>query len=288
MSLAFLLGLMMAAAPPRPARPVTVPEPPMRWGRDTFEGLPVGAKICCGGADSPPVAPPERPHDALEYVPPEAALPQIESLALTTEEAERLNGDSRLSARERWCRSEERKNSPGLLDVLTLHAEVDDCPGEVLSDASTGCLMFGLGVSRESGLTGSIVFNERNIDFAPGPKAPWTLSSQPAFIPLLLESLRIRTSDRTPHEKGRRIARLIKPWMTHEQIHALFGESRSVLWDLTQSRITYVDYGVSIDRCGGVTFRDDSPQARNVWWDWITPSRADRVERVDFGNLYWE
>jgi hypothetical protein len=111
---------------------------------------------------------------------------------------------------------------------------------------------------------------------------------QSALAPLLLESLRIRTSDLPLYDKGRRLARLIKPWMTYEQIHALFGESRAVLWDLTESRITYVDYGVSIDRCRRITFRDDSAQAKEIRWDWISAPQTDEYRRIDFGNLYWE
>src|SRR5262249_35064962 len=50
-----------------------------------------------------------------------------------------------------------------------------------VQEASTGSLMFGLGVNSDSGLTGSIVFNERNFDVARVPPGWDDLLSGGAF-----------------------------------------------------------------------------------------------------------
>jgi hypothetical protein len=193
-----------------------------------------------------PVPPPVVP--LLEFRP-----AQVETSSLEADEAaEGLDADlslsSWLSPRERWCRRRAATNSVALRDVLTLYADLAVWDEERIED----------------GLT---VVHVSSIWLA---QPPAHVAHHTAFVQLLLESLQIRTSDRPPAEKGRRIARLIKPWMTWEQVHALFGESKALLWDYHTWRVTFVAYGVSIDRCGRVVCRDDSDEAKNVRWDWVT------------------
>jgi hypothetical protein len=250
MSLVFLLGLMIGAAPP-PVAPTDGEGDEYITLHECWSSRRVRVRELAPGSGS------LARESVRTSVPPEAALPQLESLALPTEEAaERLDADPWLSARERCVRRQESASGVTLCDVLALYAEFDEP-----QDRHYG----------------------RRIPAIPdAARFAAEFTCYPAFAPLLLESLRIRTSDRTPHEKGRRLARLIKPWMTHEQIHALFGESKAVIWDLSESRITYVDYGVSIDRCRRITFRDDSSEAKGIRWDWFTERVRTEAETNPF------
>jgi hypothetical protein len=72
-----------------------------------------------------------------------------------------------------------------------------------------------------------------------------------AFRLLLRRSLAIRTSDLPPAEKGRQIAKLVKRWMTWDDVHALFGESEAVQYHLGGTwaaigNVEYSLYGVSV------------------------------------------
>src|SRR5262249_31673405 len=58
------------------------------------------------------------------------------------------------------------------------------------------------------------------------------------------------TSDTAPEEKGRQLARLVKPRMSWAQVHALFGQSEAVFYDhsrLAFGRVVYAEYGVSVE-----------------------------------------
>src|SRR5262249_23773776 len=72
----------------------------------------------------------------------------------------------------------------------------------------------------------------------------------PPFALLLREAARLRNSDLPPAEKGRQIAKLVRPWMTWPQVHGLFGESEAVLYDLPSHvgccRALYLLYGVCV------------------------------------------
>jgi hypothetical protein len=72
--------------------------------------------------------------------------------------------------------------------------------------------------------------------------------TDPRFAPVLQRSLQIRLSDCPPREKGRQLLGLLQPWMTFEQVHALFGESEAVVFDIFPcGRIAYCDYSVVVD-----------------------------------------
>src|SRR5262249_3370097 len=155
-----------------------------------------------------------------------------------------------------------------LLDVLSLCADLG-------RDKSTGFIF------------GNDFFTTRRSGWRSvcGP----TVGCDPAFAPLLQKSLQIRLSDRAPFEKGKQIAKLVKPWMTREQIHALFGESQAVIWDPAEACVTYVDYAVCVDRYNRAVCRDDEEQAKDVWWDYLTPCpwRAPISNRLYPGCAIW-
>jgi hypothetical protein len=258
MSFACLLGLMIGAAPP-----AMVPS-----AGECIEYVPAHPQLPfpLGSTRSLPRSP--RPQ---QEVPPEIRK-LLEAMVTMTEEeaAQRLDAEISpspwLSPRERWCRGMEATNHVSLLDVLTLYADLGNWD-------PMSCFYYGF--------TDSIILPPQRRDFV----------CHPAFVSLLLESLEIRTSDRSPSDKARRLARLVKPWMTWAQIHALFGESKAVIWDHAASRVVYVDYGVSIDSCHRIVYRDDSPQAKEIQWDWVTQpvirerTTTSKVFNVDFGFM---
>jgi hypothetical protein len=128
-----------------------------------------------------------------------------------------------------------------------------------------------------------------------GTASVWVLPgvlSDPAFAPMLRRSLEIRKSDLVPLEKGRRLLRLVKPWMTLAQVHALFGESEAVFWQLwltPVAGIVYIDYGVTVAR-GRRGGEQEEPQKAckadqekpGVWEFLPAAMSADREEVFNF------
>jgi hypothetical protein len=178
-----------------------------------------------------------------------------------------------LSARERWARRQSVRNSVAFRDVLTLCMDLgwlEEC----------GNFLIGISVSPDSGGA----FDSR-LSPSRDPLRRF-FGYQPAFVPLLLKSLKIRLSDRSPFEKGRKLAKLVRPWMTREQIHALFGESEAVIRDHLGVAWRYLDYGVCIDGYNNASCQDDKEPATDFWWDWVTTTHLKgptyRWSRIGF------
>jgi hypothetical protein len=227
-------------------------------GAEPVDYAPPYPQLPCLGSSCPSEAsPPERaPRPIIpglrRRLLPESPCPSVDA-SLEPEDADPSQSPW-VSARERWCRRH-AANTVALLDVLTLYADIGDWD------------------ERPPVYSGGFVIRVVR------PRRDFAFVCQPAFAPLLLESLQIRTSDRSPADKGRQIAKLIKPWMTWQQIHALFGESKAIIWHHGSSWITYVDYGVAVDRDNRVICRDDAYQPTDLRWDWVTRTEEEEQAR---------
>jgi hypothetical protein len=195
-----------------------------------------------------------------------------------------------LSEREKWIRAEqvhEGGNTVAWLDVLSVHTTP---PWWVFrsSGRPSWCYDRNAAPADRSLTTCHGCYGGFHQDW--NLKTVTGLGYDPAFAQVLLESLKIRTSDLPPLEKGRRLARLVKPTMTLSQVHALFGESQAFIWDhaVSQpfSRLVYCDYGVTVQR----TFREglilDQKDARagddpRPGWQWLDVWEAQRQQKSE-------
>jgi hypothetical protein len=136
----------------------------------------------------------------------------------------------------------------------------------------------------------SLVVRERK----KGKISAWLLPDQscglphnPVFASLLRQSLEVRKSDLPQLEKGRQLARLVKPWMSAPQAHLLFGESEAVLHGHQGSQpfglVVYCDYGVTVSFAGTTkaTATPDQTRARLVW-EWPETFKLDRDDLPPF------
>jgi hypothetical protein len=113
--------------------------------------------------------------------------------------------------------------------------------------------------------------------------APTGFSYSPAFSEVLLESLKVRTSDVSPLEKGRLLARLVRPSMTASEIHALFGKSKGFLRNYSETgcRLVFCDYGVTVLWSFSKGFFVEQKVARSgdgpmQVWDWFEVWREEK------------
>jgi hypothetical protein len=174
-----------------------------------------------------------------------------------------------LSERERWIRTTQAPradNSLAWLDMMSTHTAA---PAKVYRCGPVW--MRGLDEREWIGVV------ETGIGY------------DPAFAEVLLESLKVRISNLSPCEKGRQLVRLIRPWMKFPEIHALFGESESVLRTNRGSGpwtcFVYCDYGVTLEWSFREGFRaipqeevgsDHRPRAV---WEWLAACEAAQKTR---------
>jgi hypothetical protein len=174
-------------------------------------------------------------------------------------------------------------------------AENPQLPGHMLwkrqEDESAGSSWVMMG-GRDSGLSW------RDVDlFSPlDPAWSRTFAAAAPFGSLLREASRVRTSDDPAEYKGRQLARLVRPWMSLAQIHALFGEPTAILYEhdtVIFGRVIYADYGVAVELGpnGVLTARSLHGEAKAgsgyfAWLDWLQRREIDRSRRRGMYGAY--